>query len=94
MDDFVSDMEIEVTFREFHKTHDAARMAENSVKDARLEEFPTEFLVQLLATLKAGQRLTDAETGPDSHYAHSYNDNICRVMEELKTRPKIVDTRP
>jgi hypothetical protein len=79
-------MSIEVTVGEFHKIHDIARKAENQVNRNELEKLPTQELLDILSKLEAGERLTTAETGPDSVYAHSYFDSMSKVKKVINRR--------
>jgi hypothetical protein len=84
--DLLTDMKVEVTVGGFHRTHDVAGLAETIVAKGNLDKLLTSKLLNFLKNLEAGQRLTDAETGPDFMFAHSYTDSIRAVEKEIKRR--------
>jgi hypothetical protein len=83
--DLLSEMSIKVTVGEFHDTHDAAHQVEELLKHGA-ENLSVSELTDALQKLNAGQRLTDAETGPDAWCAHSYRDSIALAEKELRKR--------
>lgn len=83
--DLVPDMNVKITRREFHKTHDKAQKAQKRVQDGNLYKLSTAEMQQILADLEAGQYLTDAETGPNFTYGPSYRSEIFLVKAKLRT---------
>lgn len=84
--EILTEMSVVVTVAKFHETHDAAIAAEASVKEGSLEALSTIQVLKLLRDLEAGQRLTNAETGPDAVFAHSYSESIDLVEREISRR--------
>lgn len=84
-DKLLTEMSIEVTEGEFHDTHDAAHQAEELLKQG-VKNLSVPELEDALQKLNAGQRLTDAETGPDAWCASNYRDSIALVETELRKR--------
>lgn len=82
---FVSDMNIPVTHNEFHDTHRDAGEAKRRFEREK-EHLTSDDLREIHRKLLAGQRLTDAETGPDCMFATSYHNDIRAVSEALKAR--------
>jgi hypothetical protein len=82
----LSDMKVEVTVGEFHRIHDVAEVAECEIKNSDLSKLSTTRLLEILRSLEAGQRLTDAETGVDAVYAHSYTDSIKAIEKVINGR--------
>jgi hypothetical protein len=82
----LSQMKIKVTVGEFHSTHDKALAAQKIVQTSDLSTIPGQRLIILKGKLAAGQRLTDAEDGPDFMYATSYKDEITLIDKELQRR--------
>lgn len=81
------EMTIEVTLGDFHATHDRAGVArERTEKGKELDKLSVPGLRQILADLRAGQRLTDAEDGPDFMFAADYSLSILAVVAELRGR--------
>ncbi len=79
------EMDVEVTLGDFHATHEAAAQARDTLKGG-VAGLSTDALNVALGKLKAAQRLTDAETGPDCMFATSYLDVISIVEAELASR--------
>ena len=84
----LSEMNIRVTVGEFHQTHDEARIAVELIGNGVLG-LSTPELREVLLKLLAGQRLTEAETGQDFHYARSYINEIEHVRAELSRRGEL-----
>ena len=78
-------MTISVTLGEFHSTHERAAAARKKVH-TELSTMNVNDLKSVLTDLQAGQRLSDAEDGPDFMYASDYNDEIWVVERELDIR--------
>ena len=77
--DLVSEMTIKVSFRDFHQIHSEATANQILVQRNDLSTFTKSQLESTLVSLKAGQRLTDAENGSDFMYATSYLHEITIV---------------
>jgi hypothetical protein len=83
------EMSIDISLGDFHRTHDAAHEAVSLIK-AGLDQIPSEKLLDILAALRAGQALTDAETGDDFMFAASYRDEIKMVEEAMRSSVKTI----
>ncbi len=81
------EMTIKVTLAEFETTHARAGEARGRVeKRGELDKLSIAELYQVLADLRAGQRLSDAEDGPDFEFTPSYSLAILAVLAELRRR--------
>jgi hypothetical protein len=79
------DMNVRVSLGTFHQTHNAASDAK-ALLEAGIEKLSTAKLEEILANLRAAQRLTDAEAGSDFMYATSYREEIRQVVAHLELR--------
>ncbi len=79
------DMDLVVSLGVFHDTHSAAHQVKDALKNG-VEKLSSDELRTALAKLQAGQRLSDAETGPDFMFAANYIDAIITVQSELASR--------
>ncbi|MDP2651052.1 MAG: hypothetical protein Q8O98_00505 [bacterium] len=82
----LSEMKIEVTHGEFHRTHNIARVARDHVREENLSRYSADELERMKSRLRAGQGLSRAEDGPDFMFAPTYNDEIKAIEEELERR--------
>ena len=80
------DMAFNVSLGDFHQTHEKARAAVEVAESGLLGFLLISELKQVLSDLRAGQELTDAETGSDRVWATSYYKEIGLVQTELKRR--------
>jgi|GEM_PF-5520593 len=79
-------MNIHVTFGEFDRIHRKAREARQMVRVlGNPKRAPDRILKRLLSDLKAGQGLSNAETGSDFMYAPDYREEI-RIIENVLGR--------
>lgn len=93
-DEQVSEMKVAVTYRDFHGTHDKALAARKLVRESKsLKGLETARLNEMIAHMQSGQRLTDAEDGPDFMFASDYNSEIRLCQNELASRKTHVGVR-
>lgn len=83
----LEEMKGDVTVGQFHDAHDRAHKAEKLLRKG-VRNVSVEELRSALAGLQAGQRMTDAEDGPDAMFAADYTTLIRRVKRELERREK------
>ena len=82
------DMNIRISLDNFHGTHAVAWKAKEKVQKGNLATWSRKKLKKARRALRAGQRLTNAESGSDAMFASSYHDEIALVEKELRKSKK------